>query len=632
MEIRSSSSSPSHTRRSSSKIPGTFDEFDSESDRAESSASAYNLNLDKYDDNIADSISSRSSLKRDSYAERERKTRKFMQGDRFIPNRDDSDIQAAFELMSNEPVTPKKHKRKISAADMDAQKEEANETFTTLLSSELFGTDSNAFAAAINVRKAIDGSSHSNTPSPFASASRSSSGRQSLRNGGSQPTTPTKRNIFHYGSKSPTSSISRGARDTPGRSGVRSESRSPSRRNSITSNPSNAPVALFGGPSNSSSRRLDTLDSPSHDLYSSSPVSIESQRVLQSPRKTYRSVSKVPYKVLDAPDLADDFYLNLVDWSSKNVLGVGLSNCVYLWSAKTSNVTKLCEVDRERDRITSVNWCDRGDYLAVGLNSGSVQIWDPERVQLLRTFTGHSARVGSLAWNESILSTGSRDRTILHRDVRVRNQSIRELKGHVQEICGLKWNTATNQLASGGNDNKLFVWDGLNTVPLYRFGHHRAAVKAIAWSPHQSGLLASGGGTADMHIRFFNTITGNLLSEVDTNSQVCNLAWSKINNEIVSTHGFSGSKVSNQVQVWRYPDMGQVATLMGHTMRVLYLAMSPDGESVVSGAGDETLRFWDLNSSSSGGKGLFSPSTSSGSMRGIGGGSSGVLNPFSKLR
>ena len=28
--------------------------------------------------------------------------------------------------------------------------------------------------------------------------------------------------------------------------------------------------------------------------------------------------------------------------------------------------------------------------------------------------------------------------------------------------------------------------------------------------------------------------------------------------------------------------------------RVLYLAMSPDGESVVTGAGDETLRFWNL--------------------------------------
>lgn len=38
--------------------------------------------------------------------------------------------------------------------------------------------------------------------------------------------------------------------------------------------------------------------------------------------------------------------------------------------------------------------------------------------------------------------------------------------------------------------------------------------------------------------------------------------------------------------------MTQVATLTGHTYRVLYLAMSPDGQTIVTGAGDETLRFW----------------------------------------
>lgn len=38
--------------------------------------------------------------------------------------------------------------------------------------------------------------------------------------------------------------------------------------------------------------------------------------------------------------------------------------------------------------------------------------------------------------------------------------------------------------------------------------------------------------------------------------------------------------------------MKKVATLTGHSLRVLYLAMSPDGETIVTGAGDETLRFW----------------------------------------
>ncbi len=204
--------------------------------------------------------------------------------------------------------------------------------------------------------------------------------------------------------------------------------------------------------------------------------------------------------------------------------------------------------------------------------------------------TGHSGRVGSLAWNEHILSSGSRDRTILHRDVRESNQWISKLTGHCQEVCGLKWNTNENKLASGGNDNRLFVWDGLDTRPLYKFSEHTAAVKAIAWNPHQRGILASGGGTADQHIKIWNTIHGTRLYDIDTESQVCNLAWSKNSNELVSTHGFS----ENQIIIWKYPTMEQVAILKGHSYRVLYLSMSPDGETIVTGAGDETLRFWNV--------------------------------------
>lgn len=47
-------------------------------------------------------------------------------------------------------------------------------------------------------------------------------------------------------------------------------------------------------------------------------------------------------QVLDAPSLQDDFYLNVVDWSSQNVLAVGLGTCVYLWSASNSKVSSFC--------------------------------------------------------------------------------------------------------------------------------------------------------------------------------------------------------------------------------------------------------------------------------------------------
>lgn len=48
--------------------------------------------------------------------------------------------------------------------------------------------------------------------------------------------------------------------------------------------------------------------------------------------------------MLDAPALQDDFYLNLVDWSSHNVLAVGLGNCVYLWNACSSKVINLFHI------------------------------------------------------------------------------------------------------------------------------------------------------------------------------------------------------------------------------------------------------------------------------------------------
>ena len=61
--------------------------------------------------------------------------------------------------------------------------------------------------------------------------------------------------------------------------------------------------------------------------------------------KPARKVSKMPFKVLDAPQLQDDFYLNLVDWSSSNLLAVGLSRAVYIYSAATQQVSHLCEVN-----------------------------------------------------------------------------------------------------------------------------------------------------------------------------------------------------------------------------------------------------------------------------------------------
>ncbi|CAK4031616.1 related to anaphase promoting complex, Cdc20, Cdh1, and Ama1 subunits [Lecanosticta acicola] len=507
-----------------------------------------------------------------------RKRQKVQAGDRFIPNRAGQDLSASYNLLHDEgsPATPSKLNKK-APGDLHLQKREANRTYSSLLRSEMFD---NEVPQIINERSG----SRAQTPPVIGNTNATSL----LSGSALTPSTPHK-NLFSYGPSAPVSLTPR---------------------------------------SISRSERGPNINARS-EIYSLSPVKHSSQSMLLSPRKTPRSVSKVPYKVLDAPDLADDFYLNLVDWGSNDILAVGLGPAVYLWNRDTGKVTTLCNL--ENDTVTSVSWIQRGTHLAIGTSKGLLHIWDTDKQKRLRTMTGHSSRISSLAWNSHILSTGSRDRNILHRDVRSPVMHIRRLTGHKQEVCGLKWNSDTEQLASGGNDNKIFIWDRMDERWQHRWGEqeggHRAAVKAIAWNPHQRGVLASGGGTADRCIKFWNTISNaqtsssrsipieqtnlglglttsplpettlspqmlnpHLISSHDTGSQVCNLLFSQRTSELVSTHGYS----QHAINIWKYPSMNQVVSLTGHTYRVLYLSMSPDGAIIVTGAGDETLRFWDV--------------------------------------
>lgn len=207
--------------------------------------------------------------------------------DRFIPNRDGLDLATSFTLLpggsgsnntsgSSTPNSGSRGgKRKTANVDSDAQTgaapvssplsvlspsshpglpnadkdprweeiaEEANKTFDSLLRSELFGPSS------------ID-----NIPL--------------LRS-------PSSARTSQY------TAITSPGRASPGGSAA-----------------STKPLFNFTSPSRKRIAREDPtgnergLDSPTHERYSLSPVRHESQRLLMSPRKPVRQVSKVPFKV-----------------------------------------------------------------------------------------------------------------------------------------------------------------------------------------------------------------------------------------------------------------------------------------------------------------------------------------------
>jgi cell division cycle protein 20 (cofactor of APC complex) len=308
---------------------------------------------------------------------------------------------------------------------------------------------------------------------------------------------------------------------------------------------------------------------------------------------------------LDAPGLIGDYYLNLVDWSPDNTVAIALSQAVYLLKGETGETVKLCELEGADDYVSSVSWLrvnGRSTHLAVGTNGAQVQLWDVQRQKQVRAMGGHTARVPSLAWNAHLLSSGSRDSTIINHDVRIANHAVATLRGHEQEVVGMQWGPefSGGALATGGNDNILNIWDPARLdAPRHQLRQHTAAVRAVAWCPWERNTLASGGGTADRHLRFWNTSTGECTGAIDTESQISAIQWNSQYRELATSHGFS----KNQVCLWSYPSLSKVGELFGHTGRVLQLAQSPDGTTLASASEDESLQMWSVWPKKEGGKG-----------------------------
>ena len=209
--------------------------------------------------------------------------------------------------------------------------------------------------------------------------------------------------------------------------------------------------------------------------------------VLQNSKITQRFISDTPTRILQAPNFEDDFYVNILDWSIKNEIAVVLGHKLYLMNTLNNSVRKLFEFDGT-DRPTSIRWHPQGSTLAVGTSQGFLQLWDVALGKKLHSYRNHKARLGVSCWNEDILTTGSKDRSIVHHDMRVAGGMVKRISKHVQEVCGLKWCRDGKYLASGGNDNSLFVWHGIgnnNSEPMISVNEHSAAVRALSWSPTQ---------------------------------------------------------------------------------------------------------------------------------------------------
>lgn len=264
-------------------------------------------------------------------------------------------------------------------------------------------------------------------------------------------------------------------------------------------------------------------------------LSLKYHTHLSTPRRnSLRTLPKHPELILDVPNLKDDFYLNLFDWSKFNEkIAIGIDNELYIWNANTKSSSLLLNFSEQSQAyVTSVKWMPHTNIVAVAKSNTLIYLWDIEKEACIGQIKEHESRVGSLAWNEFVLTSGSLNGIIMNHDMRCLKSArkISEFKFHEMDICGLAWSNSGQILACGSDDKKVSLWDksklsSNSREPLQSLCDHNAAVKALAWCPWNN-LLATGGGKQDGTIKLWNSLSGVISKSIETDSQISALLWS----------------------------------------------------------------------------------------------------------
>ncbi|KAH8116213.1 WD40-repeat-containing domain protein [Phellopilus nigrolimitatus] len=333
---------------------------------------------------------------------------------------------------------------------------------------------------------------------------------------------------------------------------------------------------------------------------------------------TSTNLCATPETCLGAPGLDDDFYSRLAAWSNKDLLAVAMRSSVVFRNMKTQTIGRVAGINPD-ESATCINWSPDSASLAVGNDCGHVRVYEPDSHLLVRDFAPHHEKdfVGDFSWKDSnVMTVGYQTGQMRQFDIRV-PKGGKNIRSHKARICGVEWSPDGRFLATGGGDGIVVCWDAraskshplgildLNSLGCrWRARKHLSTVKAMAWCPWSPDLLATGGGTKDGAIRFWDATHGRQKKLViNTNSQVTSLHFAPSCREIVSTHGYAFAASDGAVAlpaprrhsilVHSYP-RGELTGKVFDAPhgRITHSCLSPDGTRLVTCGSDDSIRIY----------------------------------------
>ncbi|KAI0791030.1 WD40 repeat-like protein [Abortiporus biennis] len=323
---------------------------------------------------------------------------------------------------------------------------------------------------------------------------------------------------------------------------------------------------------------------------------------------------------LDGPGVSSDLYSYPLSWSGNghNNIAVACRNDVYFQNLDTRDITHLCQLPMQ-GRLISIDWClVDPQNIGIGSTIGSVHVWDAMvRKPVRRWVDDDLTGVGGMSWNENVVSVGFQQGPICLYDVRVKEE-IGRITRHKSKVIGCRWNQDGKYLATSDRDGVVFVWDARANKVLSngdRLGgkmKHHAPVKALAWCPWQTDLLATGSSYPDGKIRIFSIKSTSPIPQpvhvIPLHTATTSLQWSPHCKEILSTHGPSWSPnaslttpnplsiktvLRNSLTVHTYPSLKRIVSVTAHGHAVGQSCLSPDGTMVFTiSPVEEAMKMW----------------------------------------